>query len=77
MPTFVLNMIISIVIKFGIPVLIQYLLNSSKIPAEVKVVLQKLLEALKDPSIPNKEARATAHREFKECIGTACPTDLK
>lgn len=77
MPGWLLTLILQVVVKFGLPALITAVMNYSKTPAEVKIILQKLLDALENPTVSNSAARKTAVAELKECVGVACQVDPK
>lgn len=77
MPTFILNLLISLVLKFGLRWLFgRFPGLSERFPLLAKI-LQELVENVRS-GVPEHVARKkAAHRIKKECLGVGCELDLK
>jgi hypothetical protein len=70
MPIFLINIIVNLVLKFGIPYLIEWLKKRWGISVTPDQVEQIVLE--------HNENKRRAKRQLKAyCTGTACPSDVK
>ena len=73
MPSWLLNLLVSLAIKVGMPYLLKYL---PWIPQEVMVIIEKLLNDLQKPDTSNSMAKKAALRDVKQyCSGVGCASD--
>ena len=79
MPTFLVNLLISLIVKFGLPYVLTWLHDRFPwIPiATVRPVLDELVENLKAHKEAKKETMQSAKQKMRECLGVACPVELK
>lgn len=63
MPTWLLNLLIQLAIKIGVPALIKYF---PKVPAEIIVIINELLDSLKKPDVSNSAAKKVAIAKVRE-----------
>lgn len=77
MPIFLINILISLAIKFGLAFFFK---RFPGIPEEIKQIIKDLLESLKLAKTKAERAqlKAEAKQKVKKvCEGIACPADLK
>lgn len=79
MPAFLLDLLISLALKFGVPWLLS---KFPFLPSNLKDILQQLIDDVKKSKDEHKEAVADARSEAKsrikkECFGVGCAIDTK
>lgn len=78
MPAFIINLVLQLVLKFGIPWLLDWLKKRFPwlpIPEQIVPVLQDYIRDVKEAKITKQMARRRAHTRLRECYGVACPMD--
>lgn len=78
MPSWIINLLIQLIIKMGFPWLIQFIIEKfPNIDPAILDILQKLLDELSSPKVPNPIARAKANLAFKKkCHGVGCKSSV-
>lgn len=74
MPSWLIIIIIQLAVKFGLPQLIKLF---PKLPVEVVQIVNDLLAKLADHKEEKVSMKKEAVVKIKECLGVACPTDIK
>lgn len=75
MPSWLLQLIINLAIKIGVPAIIKYF---PKIPAEIIAVINELLAALNNPKVSNSSAKKVALLKVRQQLQVSPqPQDLK
>jgi hypothetical protein len=71
--------LIKLAISIGSPYLLAAISKwVGNLPAEVQQIITDLINSIKDPTIPNRVAKAQAKRQLKaHCEGVACQTEIK
>lgn len=79
MPPFLINLLIGLVVRFGLPYVLRYLHDRFPwLPIDgIRPILDELAEELKINKANKKQSRLKAKDKLKECLGTACPADTK
>lgn len=78
MPSWLLDVILNLVLRFGIPYLISWLrrvapwLPLDKIWPAIEAYLKDL-----ESGVHHVEAKSTAKEKIKECYGVGCKTEVK
>ena len=65
MPAWLIQLLISLAIKIGLPALIKYI---PQIPSEVVQIIEELLNNLKKPDVSNSAAKKTAQLRVREAM---------
>ena len=79
MPGWIISLILQMVLKFGIPMIIDWLKKRFPwlpIPEQMVPVLQDYIRDVQEAKVTKQMARRRAHTRLRECYGVACPTDL-
>ncbi len=75
MPAWLIGWIISIAVKLGLAWLVKRFPN---LPPGIVVIIEDLLNNLKNPEVDKKEAKKAARQAIKEhCSGVGCPPEIK
>lgn len=74
MPTWLINALVGIAIKIGVPWLVK---KFPWIPKEIVDIINELVEQLKNPNVSNSVAKKTAMRQVKEFCTTGCSPQIK
>lgn len=79
MPRWLISIVLNLVLKFGIPKLLEWLKErwGLRVSEEVITVLSDYEKDMKEAKISKREAKKRAKERLRHCVGTACPTDLK
>lgn len=75
MPAWLIGILLNLVLKFGIPALIDWLKKKFGIGLNSQVV-QVLSDYVEETKTNGHQARVRARRRLHQCTGTACPADL-
>lgn len=75
MPAWLISLLLNLVLKFGIPWLVDWLKKKFGIGANSQVV-QVLSDYVEEAKKDKRLARDRARRRLRECHGIACPTDI-
>ena len=73
MPTWLINLFVTIAIKIGVPWLIK---KFPWIPSNVVDVINELIDELKKPEVSNSVAKKQAIRKVKALYQVSKPSDL-
>lgn len=75
MPAWILNLLIQLAIKVGVPALVKYF---PKIPSEIIAIINELIDALKQPEVSNSAAKKSAMAKVRSQLQVSPqPQDLK
>lgn len=74
MPAWLLQILITIAIKIGVPALLKYFPG---VPQQVVDIINQLLDSLKDPKQSNSAAKKIAISSVKDFCTTGCESDTK
>lgn len=74
MPTWLINALVVIAVKIGMPWLIQ---KFPWIPKEIVDVINQLVEQLKNPNVSNSVAKKIALKEVRDICTSGCAPQLK
>lgn len=80
MPAWLLSMLLNLVLKIGIPLLLDWLKKvfpNLPIPANLAPILTEYVAEVRANKSSIKQAKANAKKKIMECYGTACPMDTK
>lgn len=78
MPTWIIGIILDLVLKFGIPWIIEFIRKRwPNLLPTVGPVLTEYVKDINDGVLSKAEARRKARQRLRECHGIACPADLK
>lgn len=73
-----LYQLIKLAIQIGSPYLLSLIQKWVKtLPSDIVKIITDLINAIKNPAVSNSMAQKIAMARFHECVGTACPPDLK
>lgn len=76
MPIWLITLLLNLVLKFGIPVLIDWIKKRFGIGLDSQVV-GVLSDYVEEARSNRLLARMRARKRLHECVGVACPPDLK
>lgn len=75
MPGWLISLLISLVLKLGVPWLLR---RFPGLPPGIREILEKLIEDLRQAKADKQELVKKAKQDIKDkCSGVGCPTDLK
>lgn len=76
MPAWLLTIIVNFALKFGIPFVVDWLKKKFGIAVDSQLA-QVLSDYVEETKTNKKQAKHRAKTRLKECIGVACPSELK
>lgn len=74
MPTWLINIIVTLAVKVGLPWVVQ---KFPKMPQEIIDIISQLLEQLKNPTVSNSVAKKQALTRVKEFCTAGCEATTK
>lgn len=75
MPAWILGIILDLVLKFGIPSIVDWIKKRFGVGVSSRTV-QVLSDYVEEAKTDKKGAKRRARRRLRECHGVACPSDL-
>lgn len=70
--------IIKLAVQIGSPYLLELVKKwFSKLPVEVVEIINELINGIKNPAIPTRNAKKAAAFKLKRCQGVACAPEVK
>lgn len=74
MPAWLIQILVGIALRFGIP----YLLKKFPwLPQNLKEIIEQLIAEITEGKQKIKTAKTSAKRKLEECFGVGCSTSLK